>query len=72
MRFSEGKDNAAWFLMEQTNVDEASAGADTLGELHKLSQEVEEIGACGSFTFKETMMSRDMVANPANPRKYWT
>jgi hypothetical protein len=67
--FGGGKDNAAWFLTERTYVDDATAGANTRDELVKLSKEMEEIAACGGFTFKETMMSGDLVEDPDNPKK---
>jgi hypothetical protein len=35
----------------------------------KLSKEMEEIVACGGFTFKETLMSGDPVEDPNNPKK---
>jgi hypothetical protein len=35
----------------------------------KLSKGIEEIAACGSFTFKETMMSGDPVEDPDNLKK---
>ncbi len=53
----------------QTYMDHSNAGADTLRELQKLSREMEEIAACGGFTFKETIMSVNPVANSANPQK---
>jgi hypothetical protein len=56
-------------LEYQTYMDHSNAGADTLGELQKLSREIEEIAACGGFTFEETMMSGDPVADSANPQK---
>jgi hypothetical protein len=67
--FGGGKDNAAWFLTERTYMDDATAGANTRDELVKLSKEMEEIAACGGFTFKETMMSGDPVEDPDNPKK---
>ncbi len=35
------KDDGVWFLTKRTKVDDATAGADTLEELHKLSKEME-------------------------------
>jgi hypothetical protein len=67
--FSDGKDDVAWFLPERTSVDDATAGADTMEELQKLSWEMEEIVFCCGFTFNETIMSRNPVTYPANPKK---
>jgi hypothetical protein len=58
---------STWFLTERTNVDDAIAGADSLEKLQKVSRE--EIAVCGGSTFKETMMSRDPVADLANAKK---
>jgi hypothetical protein len=69
--FSGGKENAAWFLTERTYVDDATAGANTRDELVKLSKEMEEIAACGGFTYKETMMSGDPVETLTTQRRYW-
>ncbi len=35
------KNDGIWFLTKRTKVDDATAGADTLEELHKLSREME-------------------------------
>jgi hypothetical protein len=35
--FGDGKDDVAWFLPERTSVDDATAEADTMEELQKLS-----------------------------------
>jgi hypothetical protein len=67
--FSSGKDDTTWFLTERTYVDDATARANTRDELLKLSKEMEEIAACGGFTFKETMMSGDPVEDPSHPKK---
>jgi hypothetical protein len=71
--FGGGKDDAAWSLTEKkrTYLDDATTGLDTLEELWMLSREMDEIAACGGFTFKETMISGDPVADPANPRRCW-
>src|SRR5450830_458158 len=68
-RFGGGKETAAWFLENRTYVDDATAGADTMEELQQLSREMEEIAACGGFTFKETLMSGDTVEDHACPKK---
>jgi hypothetical protein len=67
--FSGSKDDFACFLTERTYVNDATAGANTRYKLVKLSRKMEEIGACGSFTFKETMMSEDPVEDPNNTKK---
>ncbi len=67
--FDGGKDNAARFLTERTYVDDATAGTNTRDELRELSKEMEEIAACGGFTFKETMMSGDPVEDNDNLKK---
>ncbi len=35
------KDDGIWFLTKRTKVDDATAGADTPEDLHKLSREME-------------------------------
>jgi hypothetical protein len=56
-------------MLPGSYVDYTNAGVYTRGELQKLSREMEEIAACGGFTFEETMMSVNPVANSANPQK---
>jgi hypothetical protein len=69
--FGSGKDDAAWSLTEKkiTYLDNATTGLYTLEELWMLSREMDEIAACGGFTFKETMISGDPMADPAYPKK---
>jgi hypothetical protein len=50
---------AAWFLMNRTYVDDATAGADSMERLKTLSGELEAVAKRGGFEFKETLMSGD-------------
>jgi hypothetical protein len=59
VRFGKGLEEAAWFLMHRTYVDDATGGADSKEGLIKISVDLEEIAAHGGFTFKETLMSGD-------------
>jgi hypothetical protein len=50
-------------------VDDAVAGAETLGRLKELSIELETVAAWGGFQFKETLMSGDKATDPSEPRE---
>ncbi len=50
---------AAWFLKNRTYVDDNVSGANSLEELEKVSQELEQIVQAGGFKFKETFKSGD-------------
>jgi hypothetical protein len=50
---------AAWFLKNQTYVDDTTAGADSMEHLRTLSGKLEAVAKRGGFEFKETLMSRD-------------
>jgi hypothetical protein len=50
---------AAWFLMNRTYVDDATAGADSMERLKPLSEELEAVARRGGFEFKETLKSGD-------------
>ncbi|OBQ34776.1 MAG: hypothetical protein AN484_26520, partial [Aphanizomenon flos-aquae WA102] len=59
--YGEHLPGAQYFLKYRTYVDDATAGADTMAELKKLSSDLEEIAGHGGFKFKETLMSGDPV-----------
>ncbi len=48
---------SAWFLKNRTYVDDNVSGANSLEELEKVSQELEQIVQAGGFKFKETFKS---------------
>jgi hypothetical protein len=68
-RFGAEFPEAAWFLKFGTYVDNATAGADTMARLKKLSSEMEAVARQGGFEFKETLMSGDKEKDDGEPHK---
>ncbi len=68
-RFGEGKEKAAWFLKNQTYVDDATGGASTLKAARQVSQDMKDILENGGFRFKETVMSGDPLGEDGELRK---
>jgi hypothetical protein len=60
---------AAWFLMNRTYVDDATAGADSMERLKTLSGELEAVAKRDGFEFKETLMSGDKEDADGEPHK---
>jgi hypothetical protein len=60
---------AAWFLKNRTNVDDATAGVDSMERLKTLSGELEAVARRGGFEFKETLMSGDKEDADGEPHK---
>jgi hypothetical protein len=54
---------------EQTYVDDATAGADSMDRLRTLSGEMEAVAKRGGFEFKETLMSGDKEDENGEPHK---
>jgi hypothetical protein len=50
-RFSKGREEAAWFLNNRTYVDDATEGANTLGAVRQVSQDMEDILENRGFRF---------------------
>jgi hypothetical protein len=68
-RFGGGRDKAAWFLKNQTYVDDATGGVSTLAAAKQVSQDMEDILENGGFCFKETVMSGDPLGEKDDLRK---
>jgi hypothetical protein len=68
-RFGEGKEKAAWFLKNQTYVDDATGGAGSAEAAKQVSQDMEDILENGGFHFKETVMSGDPLRKDGELRK---
>jgi hypothetical protein len=68
-RFGEGREKAAWFLKNQTYVENATGGASTLKAAKQVSQDMEDILENGGFCFKETVMSGDPLEEDGELRK---
>ena len=62
-RYGTSMEEAAWFLMNRTYLDDMTARAD------RISKDLEDIAANGGFTFKETLMSGDAEEEAENPKK---
>ncbi len=60
---------AAWFLQNRTDMDDATAGADSMDRLEALSGEMEAMAKRGGFEFKETLMSGDKEDENGEPHK---
>jgi hypothetical protein len=68
-RFGGKFPKAAWFLKFRTYMDAATAGADTMARLKRLSSEMEAVARQGGFEFKETLMSGDKEKDDSEPHK---
>jgi hypothetical protein len=68
-RFGEGKEEAAWFLKNQTYVDGATRGASSVEVAKQVSQDMEDILENRGFRFKETVMSGDPLGKDRELRK---
>jgi hypothetical protein len=68
-RFGAEFPEAAWFLKFWTYVDDATAGADTMARLKRLSSEMEAVARRGGLEFKETLMSGDKEKGDGEPHK---
>jgi hypothetical protein len=68
-RFGKGREEAAWFLKNQADVDDTTGGASDKENVMHVSTDMENIIGNGGFQFKETVMSGDLLDEKRELRK---